>query len=265
MKVARRQSAVIEAVKLRRRTPHWEIGPHVRPIEISDADWNEIRKHSGLPPQARSEIGSIIAFYTASQRAFSRPPNATKKKLEQARKAASELRLILREFVDESFLVDVATHNALASARIGWPASIAPDQQLQATPHLLKQRQHDLWLMEQWFADAQNRIAKGSSGAKQKASSIFLLVCDLDETLEQYTGKTISRSNNRNERDCVAYVSAACRIADPTIGRGSIKEAIVKRIKQRRDGRVKEEAAFIAKFKEEMMRDWIKERGGINC
>ena len=266
MKVARRQSAVIKAVKLlRRTTPHWEIGPHIRPIEISDNDWNEISKHSGLPPQARSEIGLIVAWYQASRSAFPRPPNATKKKLEQARKAALELRLILREFVDDFYCVDVATHMALAGARTGWPAGIAPDQQLQATPHLLKQRQCDLWLMERWFADAQNHIAKGGSGAKLKASSIYGLVCDLDETLEQYTNKTISRSNKRNKHGFVDYVTAVCRIADRTIGRGSIKEAMVERIKQRRDGRVKKEAAFIAKFKEKMRKDWNKERGGIDC
>jgi hypothetical protein len=221
---------------------HWALGPHVRSHEISDAQWDRIRKISGLPPEARSEIGRAIAWYRAGKTAFSRTPAATKEKLEQARKTAEKLRLILEKFVDASGLVDMPVHLALAGARTGWPGDVASDP-LEATPHLLLGFQGHLRRTERWFEDGQKQIARGSSGAKLSATLIHGLVSDLDETLKQYAQKTISLSYKDGSID---YITAVCRLADPDIGGGSIKEAMEKRISDRLSGRAEELASLAA-------------------
>jgi hypothetical protein len=57
----------------------------------------------------------------------------------------------------------------------------------------------------------------------------YFLVNRLNEVLERFTGTAITRSTKRP--DTVEYVKAVCRIADPSVGDGTIIEAVKKAIK----------------------------------
>jgi len=54
------------------------------------------------------------------------------------------------------------------------------------------------------------------------------LVSRLNQILEQFTGKTITRST---KSQALEYVKIVCRIADPKIGPGTITEAMRREIK----------------------------------
>lgn len=80
-----------------------------------------------------------------------------------------------------------------------------------------------------WLELARDRVRGGKRGAKRQAVPAYFLVNHLNEILERFTRKTITRSTKRLET--MEYVKTVCRIADLAIGDGTIIEAMKKEIK----------------------------------
>jgi hypothetical protein len=86
--------------------------------------------------------------------------------------------------------------------------------------------------ISQWLDAAQKRVAKSRPGAREKALQLQFLVTLLDKILMQFVGKGIDRSS-KGPTTRREYISAVCRIADPTIRPSSIEEAMKRQIKSR--------------------------------
>jgi hypothetical protein len=62
---------------------------------------------------------------------------------------------------------------------------------------------------------------------------VYTLIANLDGIRQQFTGKKIKRSQKNNDTS-IPYITYVCGLADPDIGRGSIKNAMKDWIKRRR-------------------------------
>jgi hypothetical protein len=64
-----------------------------------------------------------------------------------------------------------------------------------------------------------------------KSENVYWLVGNLDGIRAQFTGKKITRSYK--DSDSVRYIKYVCKIADPSIERGTIDRAMKHRISHR--------------------------------
>jgi hypothetical protein len=69
----------------------------------------------------------------------------------------------------------------------------------------------------------ESEIVAAKSGRHTR--DVYTLVANLDGIRQEFTGKKIKRSEKNNDTS-IAYITYVCRLADPDIGRGSIKNAM---------------------------------------
>jgi hypothetical protein len=187
-------------------------------VEITDEQWDQIVKVSGLPPEARAHIARAIALYRCMP---DYQPSKIRATLKQLSKDTQALCQSLRQ-LDDNAHAQVVLTITLGSA--------SPDEQLARQRSASIQR--ELQVLAEWLNAAGDRVVKGRPGARTRAMLTALIVSELDRILEQFTGTNIARSD-KADRPGRQYVQAVCKIADPKIGAGSIDAAMKKRISSR--------------------------------
>jgi hypothetical protein len=204
--------------------PNWELILPGDPYTISDAQWAEIARYSGLPPNARSLIGKAIALFHEVDKAGHFTSAQTRKQLRELRKETLAVHSKLVEL-----MANPRAHFAL-TVPIAEPGT-RPEPRLQAQQRLESQLEN-LQRLARWFGLAEDRVDGMKPGANRKAMNVHWLVGMLDTILKEHTGQKISRSVKRKNttRD---YVSTVLKIADPKIRRGTIGRAMQERIKLR--------------------------------
>ena len=201
-----------------------------QPVLLTDEQWAEIARYSGLPSEARSEIVQVIDHYR-SQQAHSearKMPAELRAELDRLRKNAEALVVNLAEgFHDPDF------YSALIFSRrpsIGWTPRTGPVADEVALQRIMS-AVRELQRLSDWLVLARARVPRGKQGAKRRSGPAYIAAEILDQILAKHTGKNLTRSKKRDET--AEYVKTVLRIADPDIGNGTIAEAIKKQIKWR--------------------------------
>jgi hypothetical protein len=196
-------------------------------IPLSDSEWTRIAQCSGLPDEARPRIETIIELYKKLK--GSRPeqrPFETRDQFnrveELARELGQELRLLTsNDAAVRAFIVALHPENRLA-ALLGSKEYI--DDARQKLEETIRQTE---WLLE---GCAHVELTPSEKGPHTRDA--YWLVDALDSVLEEFTGEHISRSGKRTSTR--EYITAVVEIADPTIGPGTIDEAMKKCISRLR-------------------------------
>jgi hypothetical protein len=195
---------------------------------LTDEQWAEVARHSRLPGEARASVGQAIVTYRHWQRIIdSRPaPREIRAELDRLRSDAEGLlRRLMAAMSDPD--AHVAFVRPLRPLK-GWPPGTGPISD-EVAHQRLRSATYELERLATWLALARDRIQRGKTGSKRQAIPAYFLINRLNQILEGFTGKTITRSPKRP--DMAKYVKTVCRIADPDIGEGTITEAMKKEIK----------------------------------
>ena len=191
----------------------------------------EIVRHSGLPEKARPSIGPIINHYREMQgrmKARARPAQL-RTELNNLRQEA----LALADHLAACFR-DPDMYVAFIFSRrppSGWPPRTGPVVDAVAL-QLLVSTLEDLRRLSDWIGLAQERVPHTNRGAQHQSQPAYVAAEFLNEILEQFAGRKVTRSTKRD--DTAKYVKTVLRIADPNIGEGTMVEAIKKQIKWRK-------------------------------
>jgi hypothetical protein len=201
-----------------------------QPVRLSDEQWAEIVRYSGLPSEARLAIEQIIDHYRNMQAHIDarKMPADLRAEIESLRKNAEALADNLAGgFRDADF------YSAIIFSRrpqTGWPPRTGPVADEVALQRIMG-AVSELQRLSDWLVLARSRVPRGKQGAKRRSNPAYIAAEILDQILARHTGKNLTRSRKRD--DAVKYVKTVLRIADPDIGNGTIVEAIKKQIKWR--------------------------------
>ena len=161
----------------------------------------------------------------------------------RARARPSQLRTELKHLRQEALALadqlaacfrDPDICDAFISSRrppTGWPPRTGPVVDAVALQRLVSTLE-DLRRLSDWIALAQERVPPTKRGAQHQSQPAYVAAEFLNEILEQFTDRKVTRSTKRD--DTAKYVKTVLRIADPNIGEGTMVEAIKKQIKWRK-------------------------------
>jgi hypothetical protein len=226
--------------------------PQFASRKMTQREWDEIAKLSGLPPEARSELNKYVAYYQElTLNAKDKYGNLWKAKLTDARKAeAASLKTLEALASNADFLT------ALAMGLEGQEKILR--QELAVVHKWLIhscQSKKELLL---WYDKALMRLQPKSGRPGRK--SLFALVQLLNRLLYNYTGTRISRAKgSTGERNAFEYVKKVCELAGYDVtGRDrnrNIKalQEIVKQVVTAHNAR---EDDFVVESWEEIMPGW---------
>ena len=188
-------------------------------LRLTDAQWDEISKLSGIPNE-KDEARKLIEVRLGMFRQFQDD--------DLNRRSVAEVKKILRalgsdtQSLYQQLLSVMSNRNAYAALTHEGTQGIS--------------KLCDLLLgAPKWFLIASQRIKDEKRGPKSE--NIHWLVGSLDGIREQFTGAKVSRSKKDRSLEYVIYV---CKIADPAVGQGTILNAMRGRIKRRRRSAVAE-------------------------
>lgn len=202
----------------------------IKRIRLTDEQWNEIARHSGLPSEALLEVSRVINYYRDAQTLADarRRPSDLRAEIDRLRENAESLKVSLA-----GIFYDVDLFSAVILSRrpaTGWPPRTGP-----MAEGIVQQRivstLYELQRLSDWLVLARERIPRGKPGAKRQSSPAYVAAERLDWILAKFTGKNLVRSRKRG--DTTGYVRAVLSVADPHIGNGTIAEAIKRQIKWR--------------------------------
>jgi hypothetical protein len=208
---------------------------------LSNEQWTEIVHQSALPPEARPSIEVAIATYRSWRSIIDarKTPAETREELDGLRRDAEAL---VKRLVATMAYADA--HFAFVwplRPPQGWPPKTGPVSD-EVAHQRLRSAIHELQRLATWLGLARDRVQPRKRGPKRRATPAYILVSHLNQILENFTGKTITRSAKRP--GAVEFVKTVCRIADPDIGDGTIIEAMKKEIKHYRPyGEISPDAA----------------------
>ncbi len=192
-------------------------------LVLTDRQWGQVVRFSDLPPEARLYIGRAIALYRC---VLPDRPSETRANLKKLSKDALALCDALKGLHHHSLAQVVLTLALEPSQRF----ETAMEQQI--ARRRLAANTRELQGLAEWLGAARHRVARGRPGARARAMLIQLLVTELDRILERFTGKNFMRSDKISTPGR-QYVEAVCKIADPSIERGSIDAAMKRQIASR--------------------------------
>jgi hypothetical protein len=204
--------------------PNWELILPGAPFTVSDTQWTDIARYSGLPPDARLLIGKAIALFHEVEKARRYTSAQTRKQLRELRKETLTVYTKLSKV-----MANPHAHFAL-TVPIAEPGT-RPEPRLQAQQKL-ESHLENLQRLATWFGLAEARVDGMKPGANRKSMNVHWLVGILDTILKEHTGRKISRSIKRHNTT-QEYVSAVLKIADPKIRRGTVGRAMQEQIKLR--------------------------------
>jgi hypothetical protein len=236
-------------------------------VRLSDKQWREIQKVSGLNDDARNDVATALNNYNILRREAAQAPRAAeaKRKLQDiAKRAGDILKAVIgddagaraalsggtdnRRFpfiaIDDGVRwalirlaqpVGAAAHMAkpVRPLALGLPQDLDPTT-LSADHYELVGLLRAVERLRAWCEAAGRALPAESKGAYRVAQCNVALVTLLDQILSAHTGRRINRSDkNLDLRD---YVRLCFTAADPEIGPGSIKQAIELFVRTRRAG-----------------------------
>jgi hypothetical protein len=216
-------------------------------FRLTDKQWREVAKLSEIPEgehDARHHIETTIGIFREFQASdLDRvTPAKIREELEALAVLAQDLDGRLRKLVEvrDAYTaltgtpslyspLDRLTDFAEPHQSEHLPSSVRSMTGLDGQRRLLQVLDVVLGLPK-WLLVAAHRVEADKRGPK--AGNVYGLVGNLDGIREQFTGKKITRSYNKNDgsREYITYV---CRIADPNIGDGTIDNAMRDRIERR--------------------------------
>ena len=232
---------------------------HARRTRLTEEQWAEIVRYSGLPTEAKPRIVDAIDTYRFHQARIdaSKKPAEIREALRQLREDAVALHGRLEDcFRDldtlDSLIASYAPPNPNAPKPPGigpvkpveWPPKTGPVDQ-NVTLQRIRAVLHGLVWLSDWLVLAQERVPRGKPGAKRQSGPAYAAVELLSWALTQFTGKMLKRSKKRD--DTSRYVRTVLLIADPDIGDGTITEAIRRETEHRlARGEIKRELAGVS-------------------
>lgn len=198
-------------------------------IKLSDKQWQEIQKASGLPDSARKRVEHTLSLHRYFQRGDAQRPTAsdTRKELRGVAELADKL---ITTIIGDNASARKALNGLLKGGDFPIESILSgskPDvleALMSARRGTLQQLCRSLEAVEQLrnrFEYAARALPAESRGASRKAANNRSLVGGLDAILYMTTGKRLSGS-----KDHVWFVTLCFEAADPDIGRGSIQEAM---------------------------------------
>jgi hypothetical protein len=230
-------------------------------VTLSDTQWREIQKASGLPEGEREHIDGELALYDYLQQATKKSPRpaATRKKLLRIAKLAADLLtaiigddanaraalsgLVQSELSGVAFMTlekilsgaerdvlqTLTTPAPQAGREIAGLTAVESVSRGLDTPRLdaLQLLCQQCWTVERlrlWAENAACELPAESKGAHIAAEINKWLVSRLDAILFASTGRHVSRSYK--DDDLQRYIQLCFAAASPDVGPGSIKEAI---------------------------------------
>ena len=236
-------------------------------VRLSDKQWREIQKVSGLNDGARDDVAYALNNYKIIRQSAAQAQRAaeTKRKLRDIAKRSGDIltavvgddagaRAALSGGADNRRFPFSAIDDGVrwALVRLAQPASAAADMAKSVRPLALGlPRDLDSTTLDAdhyelvgllgaverlraWCEAARRELPAESRGTHRVAQCNVALVTLLDGILWAHTGQHINRSyKNSNLQD---YVRLCFTAADPKIGPGSIKEAIELFVRTRRAG-----------------------------
>lgn len=218
------------------------------PVQLSDQQWSEIAKASGLPESARARIEWLLGYYRAFQQPSAQQPPAKRTQKELLRIAKLAERLVSAIIGVKPDAAGVKPH-VLAALMLSAPQPAVGADDMTAVPSLRRTPTRDALtrLYERvlavkqlrfWFQKAADSLPADHSGAHKAAENHRWLVRQLDGIVAECTGRHISRSYKAE--DLKRFVKLCFAAADPNVGPGSIEKAIeacVRRSPRRRTAR----------------------------
>jgi hypothetical protein len=193
------------------------------PIELTEKQWAEIVRLSGLPSETRLLIGKTIALFRNVQKTAGRhTARQTRDELKKLQKDALALHRSLFKL-----MANPHAHYAVTVPSVppgGWPPSTVPEPRNQAQRRLetsLDALQH----LASWLALASDRVEPMRPGANRKAENVHWLLGMIGSIFERFTDKKISRSN-KTTNTSREFLTTVLRIADPKIQPGTIERAM---------------------------------------
>jgi len=240
-------------------------------VELSEQQWKEIQKASGLPECARSQIEDELTLNGVVRRAAVKGPPAaqTRTELRRAAKIADKLitailganadaRRALRGELNESRSLIEIMSSSDRSHILGalMPPASEPVTDADnptagasfvrqglgmpkgAAFNQLHEQLSAVERLRVWLENTARSLPKQTKGAHKSAEANQWLVSQLDAILTRHTGKHINRSY---KNDLQRYVKLCFQAVDRTVGAGSIRKAIEAyvRLKPRRSARGK--------------------------
>jgi hypothetical protein len=213
-------------------------------LPLTDFQWREVCKLSGISEdadKARKSIEIALGMFRQFENDELRNRGAADIR-EELRRLAQDLKQLYERFAQliesrEAYLALTAEPEPLTSpartAVIGvhQESSAGPEQHetVDDSDARVSQTCDILLRAPKWLLTAANQIKAEKRGPK--AANAYWLVGNLDGIREQFTGKKITRSYK--DPSSSEYVNYLCKIADPSVGPGTIQQAMRARIGQR--------------------------------
>jgi hypothetical protein len=183
---------------------------------LNDQHWDRIKRASGLPAQARSDIETDIGFYLCRQkRAPAEPPAKLKEKLRKLRSQARELLEGFEEALD---------HNQIyfALVPVGPEEWYIEQREKLAEHHRTEKVRAELRALINWLDQGERGLSRRKPGPPaEEAQNVHGLVDSIDNTLRIHAKKRLTRS--LHHRKMMEEIFA---IVDPKVGKGTIDTAM---------------------------------------
>ena len=181
-----------------RREPLWK-------RIVSDEQWAELQRLSGLPPEARNRVAQLIIIYRNWKNSPpDLPPAQTRSQLEQTAKQADHLITSIDQLYDNDTAFGVLID------RKGWD--------LVRLDTFSEELRHFCYLL----VGARGRLGKRSKPGPAN-ENLFGLVWSLAAILFEETGVELSLSKKRHgpahEQNVAEFIFKVVRIADPDLKR----------------------------------------------
>jgi hypothetical protein len=226
-------------------------------VRLSDKQWREIQKVSGLNDGARNEVATALNNYNIIRQSAAQAPRAaeTKRKVHDiAKRAGNILTALVGDDARARAALSGSTGNhrfpfiaiddgvRWALVRLAQPVSAAADMAkpvrslvafglppdldpttLYADHSELVGLLRAVERLRAWCEAAGRALPAESRGAFRAAQCNVALVTSLDRILSAHTGRHISRSYKDFD---MQYIKLCFAAADPCVGSGSIEEAM---------------------------------------
>ena len=191
--------------------------PEFPPV-LSDEQWNHITDRSELPLEARYNIDNMIGLYRQQLiDAEAKHPDIFDK-LDTAKQAATEALARLDAVISDS--------NTFAAITMGIDGQRElPPNKVAAFRCWLEQQHKQLQSLVTGYENAIDRVHNRKRGPKTGHDSLLTLVGLLNELHKAYTGRPLSRSGNKTNTS-LEFVWNICRLANPTLKRSTVEEAV---------------------------------------
>jgi hypothetical protein len=179
---------------------------------ITDKVWKNVAAPLGLPDEARSSVEMAVYEYRERQRT-KQTPAEIKDKLLRVAEAASQLQKTIVALSDRERL-------ELEFSEFDFDVTSQDDHPSMKIEGYLNDVLARAEFLQKSFSHVATSVAKGRRG--QDAEPVRALVKALDDVLGAFLKSRVQRSNRIEQ-----FTISVCQSADPDLGPGSIRGAIV--------------------------------------